>query len=103
MTIPIPVQPPTLELTMRAKMRVTSVRADDGAEHLTLQCVTTDNADDNSFAQAVPNGGMYITITNPALLKQFEAGVSFFVDFTLDAETVSAPVAITQAANLPSA
>lgn len=82
--------------TMRAKVRVGSVfplRNKDTMETINETLVfhgvaksgayPDDGVDeDNSFARWSPSVNMQFTIANPALFGKFEAGDTFYVDFT---------------------
>lgn len=75
---------------MRAKLRVGSV-IPQGANHelVTFHGVAksdgypADGSDENNtFAKFSPSAKFDIMIANPALLGSFEAGDTFYVDFT---------------------
>lgn len=73
---------------MRAKMRVSSVENFGASEKLNFSCVTTKpfgpegESEDNTFARYTPSGGANVHVTNPALVGQYKAGDTFYVDFT---------------------
>lgn len=75
--------------TMRAKLRIASVTKHDGGnETLQFHAVAASNYpadgsdENNTFAKFSPSASLSITIANPALHGKFEAGQSFYVDFT---------------------
>lgn len=75
--------------TMRAKMKISSVTKYESSENLRMTAVCkstaypTDGSDeDNTFSTFTPNAELSITIQNPALLNHFEAGQTFYVDFS---------------------
>ncbi len=74
--------------TMRAKLQIASVTKHATCETLKFHGVAAksypaDGSDeDNTFAKFSPSVSLDITITNPALLGQFEPGQKFYVDFT---------------------
>jgi hypothetical protein len=74
--------------TMRAKLQIASVtKHSDTCEQLKFHGVAAksypaDGSDeDNTFAKFSPSVALDITITNPALIGQFEPGQRFYVDF----------------------
>ena len=73
---------------MRAKMRVNSVEDFGSSEKINFGCVTAKpfgpegESEDNTFARYTPSGTASYQITNPALLKQYAVGQTFYVDFT---------------------
>lgn len=76
---------------MRAKMKVTKAnKVADNCLHLELSAVCkndgpypADGSDENnSFARWTPSADLKMSITNPALVDQFEAGQEFYLDFT---------------------
>lgn len=79
-------------VTMRAKMRVTSVTHDEtqlNAVELKMHAVCGDTpfgpngeSEDNTFARFTPLASFEIYITNPDLLDAFQPGQIFYVDFT---------------------
>ncbi|HEU0045065.1 hypothetical protein [Sphingomonas sp.] len=74
---------------MRAKLQIASVtKHAGGAEQLKFHGVAAKNYgedgldEDNTFAKFSPSVSLDITITNPALVGQFEPGQRFYVDFS---------------------
>lgn len=75
---------------MRAKLQISSVTKHQGGnETLKFHGVSKPTGygddgldEDNTFAKFSPSVNLEITIANPALLGQFEAGQKFYVDFT---------------------
>ena len=75
--------------TMRAKFVVADVEKFETHERLTFHAVGRDGAypddgsdEDNSFAKWTPSADLTMSITNPALFGQFEAGMKVYADFT---------------------
>ena len=73
---------------MRAKLRIATITKIEGAEILKMAAVAAsqypvDGSDeDNTYAKFSPQATFEITIANPALFGQFEAGEKYYVDFT---------------------
>lgn len=74
---------------MRAKLQIASVtKHSETCEQLKFHGVgaksyPADGSDeDHTFAKFSPNVALDITITNPALIGQFEPGQKFYVDFS---------------------
>jgi hypothetical protein len=80
--------------TMRAKMKISTItkygRVEGKTESVTLkfnavsasQYPADGSDEDNSFAKWTPNADLNMVITNPDLLDKFDAGQTFYVDFT---------------------
>ncbi|HBG07683.1 MAG TPA: hypothetical protein DDY22_19545 [Geobacter sp.] len=76
---------------MRAKMRVIHTKKhSDTCEELEFSAVCKNNGypadgsdENNSFAMWTPSATLKMSITNPALVGEFIAGQTFYVDFTL--------------------
>ena len=76
--------------TMRAKVRVSSVRVfESGGEELVFTPVAKngpypdDGADENNtYAKFSPDGEFRLSVQNPALFGKFEIGDTFYVDFS---------------------
>jgi hypothetical protein len=76
-------------MMMRAKMKIDSVERFALCENLRMRPVCksggypADGSDeDNTFAKFSPSGSLELTITNPALLGQFNPGDTYYLDFT---------------------
>ena len=75
-------------MSTRAKFRCHSVTDFGGAcKEVSLSVVYDPRPDatgeDATFTKATPSGEMKMRIDNPAASVQFEAGKSYYVDFTL--------------------
>jgi len=79
--------------SMRAKLVIESVNrmgtSPNLCEELTMRAVSKsepyseDGSDENNtYAKFSPSASLRITITNPALIGQFNPGETFYVDFT---------------------
>lgn len=75
--------------TMRAKFRLSSVNKLEGCEILTFHAVAKPNGypedgsdEDNTYAKFSPSAKCEITVANPALHGKFNAGETYYVDFT---------------------
>lgn len=69
----------------RAKFNCFSVTtySGGGSKQVKLQAVTDDGDPENkAFWSATPSGTVDISISNPAAADVFEAGKSYYVDFT---------------------
>jgi hypothetical protein len=72
---------------MRAKVRITTITQHDQQEELLMHPVAAssypeDGSDENNtYAHYSPSGEFRLTIANPALRGQFEAGDEYYVDF----------------------
>lgn len=72
-----------MSVAMRAKMAVESVTKYQGnGERLTLRAVSGGSPEDNSFSKYTPSATLDIFIDNPDLNGKFQAGQTFYVDFT---------------------
>ena len=75
-------------MSMRAKMKVTSVERCEGFENLTLSAVNSKptgpngESEDNTYARYTPSGTLKLTITNPVLIGTFNPGDTYYLDFT---------------------
>lgn len=76
--------------TMRAKMKVNSVRTSGDCEIIQLAAVSKkegypeDGSDENnSFARWTPQASLEMTITNPDLVGKIVEGQEYYLDFTL--------------------
>lgn len=74
---------------MRAKLEVLGIEKYDGCEVIKMGAVCKSEAypedgsdEDNTFAMFTPAADLSMTITNPALLGQFDIGQRFYVDFS---------------------
>lgn len=79
---------------MRAKVRITEIKAYPNAEEPTQETLTfnfpskdgaypADGSDeDQQFARYSPMGALSLTVANPALLGKFAIGDTFYLDFT---------------------
>lgn len=79
-------------IKMRAKMKIESIVHNSYGQTLKMQPVglagryPEDGLDeDNTYAKFTPSGSLELTITNPALLNQFQPGETYYLDFTLAA------------------
>ena len=77
------------DITMRAKMGVSSIHIFRDSENLTLVGVSKkgeypeDGSDENNtYAKFTPSARLEITIANSALIGKFKVGDTFYVDFT---------------------
>ena len=75
---------------MRAKMKVSSVKATEYGEVIEAAPVCGDKpfgekgeSEDNTFARFTPSGSLSLTVNNPDLLGKIKPGQKFYVDFTL--------------------
>lgn len=75
---------------MRAKMKVSSVKATEYGEVIEAAPVCGDtlfgangDSEDNTFARFTPSGSLSLTVNNPDLLGKIKPGQKFYVDFTL--------------------
>lgn len=74
--------------TMRAKLNLNRIEQSMSSERLYFNAVCAksypaDGSDeDNTYAKFSPQAEFSITITNPALLGQFNVGEKYYVDFT---------------------
>ena len=75
--------------TMRAKFVVAEVTKHDNCEAIKFRAACksdgypADGTDENNtFARFTPAADLSITITNPALLGQFEVGQQYYADFS---------------------
>lgn len=81
-------------ITMRAKLRVTSVQRGLNAEEQVVQEYLRFNAvgpegpygadgsdENNTFARFTPAAELKMSVVNPALFGQFEEGDEFYVNF----------------------
>jgi len=69
--------------TVRCKFSVESVTSFQwGGQEVKLRAVTDslNNEENNSFAQATPNGVLEITVDNPAVKGHFMPGDEFYID-----------------------
>lgn len=78
---------------MRAKMKVSSVKATEYGEIIEAAPVCSDKpfgsngeSEDNTFARYTPSGSLSLTVNNPDLLGKIKPGQKFYVDFNLAAE-----------------
>jgi hypothetical protein len=78
-----------MSANMRANFRISTVTQMEGIEVLKMSAVSKsasypqDGSDeDNTYAKFSPSASLEITIANPVLLGQFNAGEKFYVDFT---------------------
>lgn len=77
-----------MSMVMRAKLKVSKVVVHDWATQIEMQPVTTSpfgpdgESEDNSYARWTPSGLLQLTISNPNLMKAFEVGQIYYVDFT---------------------
>ena len=75
-------------MKMRAKLTLTNINLLNEAEELTFNAVAADSYpedgsdENNTFAKFTPSAVLNMTVVNPALLGTFEAGDTFYVDFT---------------------
>jgi len=69
--------------TMRAKMKVNSVKLIDNGEILEMQPVTNGTVEDNTYSKYTPSGNLTLTISNPDLYGKFKPGHKYYVDFTV--------------------
>lgn len=74
---------------MRAKMRLTSVTQHETCEVLKFNavgrssCYPADGSDeDNTYGKYTPSAELSLTVANPALLRQFKPGETYYLDFT---------------------
>ena len=75
--------------SMRAKFEVAGVEQFETTERVTFRAVgrsgaySPDGSDENNtFATFTPQADLTMTITNPALRGQFEAGQKYYADFS---------------------
>lgn len=70
--------------TTRAKFNCHSITTYGGdAKQVRLQAVTdTSDPENKAFWTATPSGSIEISISSPAAAAVFEAGKSYYVDFT---------------------
>lgn len=77
---------------MRAKVRITAIKPNDGdkvtQEALTFNFPAKDSPypadgsdEDQQFARYSPSGSLSLTVANPALLGKFAVGDTFYLDF----------------------
>jgi len=67
---------------MRAKFNCVSVTCYGHQRVANLEAVTADNPENESFAQATPQGGLQISIDNPSAMDFFKPQKSYYLDFT---------------------
>ncbi len=70
---------------VRGKFKVTTITTRDSFTpyaEIQLDAVHSDTPEDNSYAQATPNGSISMTVTNPKAIDKLPLGKSFYVDFT---------------------
>ncbi len=78
-----------MSTTMRAKMKIARIEKFETCERLFFAAVCKSGSypadgldEDNTFAKFSPQGDLSITITNPALIGQFQPGEAYYLDFT---------------------
>lgn len=77
-----------MSTAMRAKVKLNRVEKFVGSERLVFNpvCAKAYDSDgldeDNTYAKYSPSGEFQLSVTNPALLGQFTAGETYYVDFT---------------------
>lgn len=84
-----------MSASMRAKMKILSVKMHETSDVLELAAVgpkgpyPADGSDeDNTYAKYSPSATLNICIANPALLGKFRPGETYYVDFTPVLQTV---------------
>lgn len=74
-------------ITMRAKLKVTSVTVHETCDIVKMAAVCKDDYDssgldeNNTYAVASPSAEFGVTIANPALFGKFRPGQQFYVEF----------------------
>ncbi len=69
-------------MTVRAKVTCESIKDNSVTFRTVYETDANKNAENVSFTKATPWGEIKLGIDNPAALSQFEAGKSYYVDFT---------------------
>jgi hypothetical protein len=77
-------EPPSLEnaMNVRAKMTCESKTPYGEGFAVTLRAVTADTDENKTWAKYTPSGSVTMQIDNPSAADAFEAGKTYFVDFT---------------------
>jgi hypothetical protein len=82
-------------MTIRAKMKCTSITKQGDHENVHLMAVTDDTEENKTWSKWTPNGSASLSISNPDAQGQFLPGTEYFIDFTAvpAPETKAAPAA----------
>lgn len=79
-----------MSATMRAKLKITTVKSTESGDELTMQAVGKHDGYDeegrdenNTYSQFTPCADLTMFVNNPALEGKFKPGQQFYVDFTL--------------------